>query len=191
MNEHDSIQNTIWNTSEKKSSRMRGTFTWKKYIFFFFFRIPYVRCEKPNEIWKQTMFFGLTEKPFQKHIFPKKKPCRYTMLPVCAYSSFFFREIEETKRFSVNSFMLTADDRLTCCDTHTTISICVYIVQTISFHLVFVECGITHTLIMLREVSTDNIQTWIRSLSYVYRNRGVAIILRRCAVCCVEEINFT
>lgn len=34
-------------------------------------------------------------------------------------SSFFFREIEDTKRFSVNSFMLTADDRLTCCDTYT------------------------------------------------------------------------
>lgn len=103
----------------------------------------------------------------------KEKPCRYSIIPVCAYSSysssFFFREIEQTKRFSVNSFMLTADDRLTCCDTHIYIYIIFCMCMRSANHF-FSSCihrlwyFTTHTLTTLRIVSTDYIQTWIRSL---------------------------
>lgn len=99
--------------------------------------------------------------------------------------------------------MLTADDRLTCCDTHIYIMrMCMCIRIHCANHF-FSSCirrmwyFTTHTLPMVQEVSADSIQTWIRSLSYVYRHCGVAIIPRRCIciVCwrnnlCRKNFNF-
>lgn len=93
---------------------------------------------------------------------------------VCVWCSTFFQEIVNTNRFSVSTFMLlTANDRLTCCHTHSC--------QPFLFILSSMNVIFYHTYTYPSRVSL--------SLSFYIYNTSLYSMFHGCLWCCHHFVN--